>query len=88
MYSQKRNHLLLQQSRLFSLTLFKMSESEEDSNIPDGAEAQRLVKEFESITNTDEIMGQMYLQVNVQRLQTPFEVTIPGQQVGPVKSLE
>lgn len=39
-----------------------MSESEED-NVPDGATAQKLVKEFESITNTDEIMGQMYLQV-------------------------
>lgn len=50
------------QSRLFSLSSTKMSESEED-NVPDGATAQKLVKEFESITNTDEIMGQMYLQV-------------------------
>ena len=49
-------------SRPFSVSLIKMSESEED-NVPDGVTAQKLVKEFESITNTDEIMGQMYLQV-------------------------
>jgi len=36
----------------------------EDENVPDGATAQKLVKEFESISNTDEIMAQMFLQEN------------------------
>ena len=40
-----------------------MSDSEDDNNVPDGATAQKLVKEFENVTNTDEIMAQMYLQV-------------------------
>ena len=39
-----------------------MSDTEE-SSAPDGATAQKLVKEFESVTNTDEIMAQYYLQV-------------------------
>ena len=39
-----------------------MSDSEDD-NVPDGVTAQKLVKEFENVTNTDEIMAQMYLQV-------------------------
>ena len=39
-----------------------MSDTEEIS-APDGATAQRLVKEFEAVTNTDEIMAQFYLQV-------------------------
>jgi len=34
----------------------------EDTSAPDGATAQKLVKEFESVTNTDEIMAQYYLQ--------------------------
>ena len=41
-----------------------MSSSEDDSNVPDAATAQRLVKEFEGITNTDEIFAQFSLQVN------------------------
>jgi len=36
----------------------------DDSDTPDGATAQKLVKEFEAITNTDEIMAQMFLQDN------------------------
>ena len=40
-----------------------MSDSEEDSCVPDAKTAQSRVKEFESVTNTDEIMAQMYLQV-------------------------
>ena len=39
-----------------------MSDTEE-SSAPDGATAQKLVNEFESVTNTDEIMAQYYLQV-------------------------
>ena len=42
---------------------FTMSDSEEDSCVPDAQTAQSRVKEFESVTNTDEIMAQMYLQV-------------------------
>jgi len=41
-----------------------MSSSEDDSNVPDAATAQRLVKEFEGITNTDEIFAQFSLQTN------------------------
>jgi len=40
-----------------------MSESEEVA-APDGATAQRMVKEFEAVTNTDEILAQYYLQEN------------------------
>jgi len=40
-----------------------MSTSEEVS-APDGATAQKMVKEFEAVTNTDEIMAQFYLQEN------------------------
>ena len=48
---------------LSSIISIKMSESDDDTNCPDSVTAQNLVKEFENITNTDEIMGQMYLQV-------------------------
>jgi len=41
-----------------------MSDSEDESCIPDAKTAQARVKEFESVTNTDEIMAQMYLQEN------------------------
>jgi len=40
-----------------------MSDTEE-SWAPDGATAQKLVKEFEAVTNTDEILAQMFLQEN------------------------
>ena len=42
-----------------------MSDSEDDSCVPDAKTAQSRVKEFESVTNTDEIMAQMYLQVRL-----------------------
>ena len=41
-----------------------MSDTEEVS-APDGATAQKLVKEFEAVTNTDEILAQYYLQVRI-----------------------
>jgi len=44
--------------------LSKMSDSEDDSCVPDAKTAQSRVKEFESVTNTDEILAQMYLQEN------------------------
>ena len=40
-----------------------MSDSEDDPSVPDATTAQKLCKEFEVVTNTDEIMAQMYLQV-------------------------
>ena len=43
-----------------------MSDSEDDPSVPDAATAQKLCKEFEAVTNTDEIMGQMYLQVRAK----------------------
>ena len=56
-------------------TPLAMSDTEEIS-APDGATAQRLVKEFEAVTNTDEIMAQFYLQVREnlhdQILDDPF----------------
>ena len=39
-----------------------MSDAEDDG-VPDSLTAQKLCKEFEHITNTDEIMAQMFLQV-------------------------
>ena len=39
-----------------------MSEDDE-SNLPDAVTAQKLVHEFEGITNTDEALAQFYLQV-------------------------
>ena len=42
-----------------------MSDTEEDSCVPDAKTAQSRVKEFENVTNTDEIMAQMYLQVRL-----------------------
>ena len=40
-----------------------MSDSEDDPSVPDAATARKLCSEFEAVTNTDEIMAQMYLQV-------------------------
>lgn len=39
-----------------------MADSDSEANIPDGATAQKLVKEFEGITNTDEAFAQFCLQ--------------------------
>ena len=36
---------------------------EEEEGLPDGATARKLIKEFETVTNTDEIMAQYQLQV-------------------------
>ena len=41
-----------------------MSEDDE-SNLPDAVTAQKLVHEFEGITNTDEALAQFYLQVKI-----------------------
>ena len=41
-----------------------MSDSEDVNNVPDVATAQKLVKEFENLTKTDEILAQMFLQEN------------------------
>jgi len=35
---------------------------EEEEELPDGATARKLIKEFETVTNTDEIMAQYHLQ--------------------------
>ena len=39
------------------------SDSDSEPNVPDSVTAQKLVKEFENVTNTDEILAQMHLQV-------------------------
>ena len=44
-----------------------MSEDDE-SNLPDAVTAQKLVHEFEGITNTDEALAQFYLQVEKNTL--------------------
>ena len=36
----------------------------DDENIPDAATAQRLIKEFEGVTNTNEALAQQFLQVS------------------------
>ena len=36
----------------------------DDENIPDAATAQRLIKEFEGVTNTNEALAQQLLQVS------------------------
>ena len=59
----------IQQRRTFSLTFLRMSDSEEDPSVPDALTAQKLCKEFEAVTNTDEIMAQMYLQVSDELVQ-------------------
>lgn len=41
---------------------FIMGDSDSDSGVPDSATAQKLVKEFEHVTNTDEILAQYHLQ--------------------------
>ena len=38
-------------------------DDEEQEGLPDGATARKLIKEFETVTNTDEIMAQYQLQV-------------------------
>ena len=38
-------------------------DDEEEDGLPDGATARKLIKEFETVTNTDEIMAQYQLQV-------------------------
>ena len=35
----------------------------DDENIPDATTAQKLIKEFEGVTNTNEALAQEYLQV-------------------------
>ena len=47
-------------------TRLKMSSSDEGPNI-DAATAQKLVKEFEGISNTDEIFAQFMLQVDLSK---------------------
>ena len=39
-------------------------EDDEDEGLPDAATAKKLIKEFETVTNTDEIMAQYQLQVS------------------------
>ena len=39
------------------------SDSDSEHNVPDAVTAQKLVKEFEHVTNTDVILAQMHLQV-------------------------
>ena len=58
------NKYLYQQERTFCQSLSRMSDSEDDPSVPDATTAQKLCKEFEAVTNTDEIMAQMYLQVS------------------------
>ena len=50
-----------------------MSDAEDDG-VPDSLTAQKLCKEFEHITNTDEIMAQMFLQVHTTIIDTLFGV--------------
>ena len=38
-------------------------EEDEEEGLPDAATARKLIKEFETVTNTDEIMAQYQLQV-------------------------
>ena len=38
-------------------------EEDEEEGLPDAATARKLIKEFENVTNTDEIMAQYQLQV-------------------------
>ena len=67
-------------------TPLAMSDTEEIS-APDGATAQRLVKEFEAVTNTDEIMAQFYLQVrNIFMTQLVDHHPPPGEWLGPAQS--
>ena len=40
-------------------------DEDEEEGLPDAATAKKLIKEFESVTNTDEIMAQYQLQVKV-----------------------
>ena len=47
-------------------TRLKMSSSDDGPKI-DAATAQKLVKEFEGISNTDEIFAQFMLQVNLSK---------------------
>ena len=39
-------------------------DEDEEEGLPDAATAKKLIKEFETVTNTDEIMAQYQLQVN------------------------
>ena len=55
---------------------------QEDPNLPDAATAQKLVKEFEGISNTDEAFAQFCLQVRQPKMrkascqgQTMFQTT-------------
>ena len=43
--------------------LARMSSGGEEGEVPDGATARKLIKEFETVTNTDEILAQYQLQV-------------------------
>ena len=62
---KKTNLIPVTCNRQLSVTTNKrMSDCDEDNSAPDGETAQKLVKEFEHVTNTDEIMAQMFLQDN------------------------
>jgi len=54
--------LFISATRSLFTSAARMSDSEDESNIPDAATAQRLVKEFEGITNSDEAFAQFCLQ--------------------------
>jgi len=41
----------------------KMSDSEDDANLPSAAECQQAIDNFVQITQTDEALAQFYLQV-------------------------
>ena len=40
-------------------------DEDEEEGLPNAATAKKLIKEFETVTNTDEIMAQYQLQVTV-----------------------
>ena len=52
------------ESRLGGVEVIEDEEDEEEG-LPDAATAKKLIKEFENVTNTDEIMAQYQLQVKV-----------------------
>ena len=51
-------------------------DEDEEEGLPDAATAKKLIKEFETVTNTDEIMAQYQLQVTVCSLFFLFGINL------------
>ena len=61
---------------------------DDEEGLPDAATAIKLIKEFETVTNTDEIMAQYQLQVSLKVDLFHYLFNDPGAWLGPIPCSE